>query len=241
MEIVSVADVQRRVQCAIALLVRGQIEEHLDRAPERAQTWLGGLLRVATYLEDEELLAACTPEEKALFDAPFGAWSRTDMSAVAWRIEGLAVLLHALGRYSLPRPFGASEPVDAHAVQAVSSLLPGRAELVPGEERPDADELDRLRRTMAIWRWRARSELQHRRGGAPEAGASYEEIVARAARRAAEAGLVVLRDGDLEVHGQAFARISESALFSCATVALERGRAADWLCGKAAWDAPPEL
>lgn len=234
------ADVVVRAQCVTALLVRAQIEEQLLAAPTTARAWAGALDRLEGWMKGEGLDAALVPEERALLEGrPWGDWTREEASAAAWRIEGLAVLYWALGRFDLDEP--GITPVDAEQVQATTSLLPLARELVRGAAlRPHA-ERDRLRRTTGVWRWRARTELLHRRGKGGSGGAAYADLVARAADRAAAAGLMPVGEADFLVGQKPFGDVSETELRTFASVALERGRAADWLCGKAAWDASAEL
>lgn len=228
-----------RALCVLGLLVRTQLEEQLAVDPPRAHTWTGALERLDAWLRRERLEDALVPEEQALLGVKWGGWSLADASTAAWRIEGLATLLYALSRFERPDDFGA--PVDTEAVYATTSLLPARAELAAGAELQPPDELERFRRMTGIWRWRARTELLHRRGAAPTTGEPYEGMVRRAAERAAEAGLVDVVAGDFAVRGAPFASVSETTLKTLAAVALERGRAAEWLCGRAPWDAPSEL
>ena len=232
-------DIVTRAQCVIGLLVRTQIEEQLAVDPTRAQSWSRALERLEAWLDHECLHPTLVPEERALLGAKWGAWSLDDVSTAAWRIEGLATLFYALGR--LPRPDDFVEPVVPDGVYVTPSLLPPRAEIESGAVLRPSEELELFRRVAGVWRWRARTELLHRRGASPTTGEPYQAMVQRAAERAGAANLVSVVTGDFAVEGRPFADISETALRTLASVALERGRAIDWLCGRAPWDAPSEL
>ena len=220
-------------------MVRGQIEEQLAQSPARAQSWAGGLEKLEKWVQDEGLTGQMVREERWLLKKSWGEWHVDEMTAVAWRIEGAAVLLHALGKMTLPHD--SLHPVSSHDVQSCTSLLPPHAELLDGIRPRLTEDLEHFRKAMGIWRWRARTELQHRRGADAATGEPYEKLIERAALRAAKAGFVTEVNGDFGMHGLPFAKLSENNLRTQATVALERGRAADWLCGQASWDAPAEL
>lgn len=239
MERPTLTDIISRLQSTIALMVRGQIEEQLAQAPARAQSWASGLEKIEKWVQDENLNGYLVREERWLLNKAWGEWNADEMTAAAWRIEGAAVLFHALGRLSLAHD--SLSPISAYDVQSCSSLLPPQAELLENARLRSDDDLEHYRKAMGIWRWRARTELQHRRGADSASGEPYAQLIERAANRAAKAGFVTLVDGDFGLHGTAFSKLSESSLRTQATVALERGRAADWLCGQAGWDAPPEL
>ena len=232
-------DIIARLQSTIALMVRGQIEEQLAQNPARAQSWAGGLDRLEKWVQEEGLSPQMVREERSLLNKSWGEWNADEMTAIAWRIEGAAVLLYALGKLALPHD--SLQPVASHEVQSCTSLLPPHAELLDGIRPLPPADIEHFRKAMGIWRWRARTELQHRRGADAATGEPYEKLVGRAAARAEKAGFITAVEGDFGLHGLPFAKLSENNLRTQATVALERGRAADWLCGQAGWDAPAEL
>lgn len=238
MSTADLAAVVARTQATFALVTRAQVEEQLALGPERAESWTGALDRLERFVDEEGLDPALVDEERVLLALPWGGFPPADVKAATWRIEGLAVLLFALSKLeALP----AGREVDAEAVHAALPLFAPRSVVEAGARLRPAEELDRLRRSLGVWRWRAKTELIHRQGGAPSSGEDYEAMVARAAERAHAAGLVELVEGDLACGATPFGALSSEALRTLATVVLERGRAADWLCGKAAWDAPPVL
>lgn len=235
----SLDDVARRAQCVLGLLVRAQIEEQLAAAPARAREWTRTLERLETWLVNERLDPQLTPEEAALMHAKWGEWAREDMQASLWRIEGLAVLLWASSRLSALPPF--SEPAPTDDVLGAMPFLRAFGDVLAGARARPFEEVDRMRRAAGVWRWRAKTELLHRGGVRPATGEPVEALVRRGAENASKAGLVLVAGGDFDVGGRPYREIDDGTLRSIATVALERGRALEWLCGRASWDAPTEL
>jgi hypothetical protein len=232
------ATVVARALATSVLLTRAQIEDQLARERERAPSWTSALERLEGWIASEGLDAALTDEERALLALPWGGFSADDTQAAIWRIEGLAALLFALGKLDA-LPF--EHEVEADAVHAALPLFATRELLTRGATLREAAELDRLRRAAGVWRWRAKTELMHRKGVAPSSGETYEAMLARAMGAGHQAGLIALCEGDLACRGGSFRELSSEALRAIATIALERGRAADWLAGRALWDARAAL
>lgn len=235
----SLDEIARRAQCVLGVLVRAQIEEQLASDPTSARGWTKTLERLETWLVHERLEPLLTQEEAALMHAKWGEWAREDMQAAIWRIEGLGVLLWAQSRLDRLIPFSEAAPSDE--VLGAMPFLRAAGDVLAGARHRPFEELDRVRRMAGVWRWRAKTELLHRGGVRPATGESTEVLVRRAAENAAKAGFVVVTQGDFDVGGRAYRELDDATLRMLATVALERGRALEWLCGRASWDAPPEL
>lgn len=235
----SLDELARRAQCVLGVLVRAQIEEQLSADPTRAREWTRTLERLETWLVNERLEPVLTAEEAALMHAKWGEWARDDMQAAIWRIEGLAMLLWAQSRIDRLPPF--AEPVPADDVLGAMPFLRALGDVLAGARHRPVDELDRVRRMAGVWRWRAKTELLHRGGVRPANGEPTEALVRRAAENAARAGILVVTQGDFDVDGRPYRELDDATLHTLATVALERGRALEWLCGRASWDASPEL
>jgi hypothetical protein len=225
-----------RAQCLVALLTRSQIEGELAGRASELKRWHGALDRLATWIGEEELAASFTDVERALFAQPVSAWAPADTSAVAWRIEALAVFMWAAGK--LDTAPNAPQPMDADDVFATFPLLGARSEFLEDAAPRDDEELDRGRRAVGVWRWRARTELLHRSGATPASGDAYDEMVSRAARKAFDARLVdALVEGDFGVGQRAFSELTDTELRGLAAALLERQHALDWLCDENAdWD-----
>ena len=148
-----------------------------------------------------------------------------------WGAEALGTLLWALQLQPLPpydKPFAAGE---------VASATLNEAELRPGEE------LEAERDAARLWHWRARtSELA---GTAslelpPEYG-NVEQVVAATAMRGYEQGsLPSPVRGDFPAFGKVYRQLSPAERAEAHSIALERHRALNWLCGLGeTWGAVP--
>jgi hypothetical protein len=139
-----------------------------------------------------------------------------------WQAEGLGALLWALALVDLP-PF--DRPFDAEWLVATP--------LEPGSLRARA-EIEHARETARLWHWRARtrvltseSELE-----LPEPWTSSEQLVAVAAMRGYERGLLPapLR-GDFPAFDTGYRELSAKQHAEVLSIAYERHRAFNWLLG----------
>ncbi|MFZ9886201.1 MAG: hypothetical protein ACO3JL_01760 [Myxococcota bacterium] len=231
--------VARRAQCVLALLMRAQIEDALRAAPERAPSWVRPLEKLESWLLHERLDGHLSKEESSLLRAKWGEWSGEDSSASAWRLEGLAVLVYALGRKTPVPPL--HQAAESEEVLAAMPFLGTLGDVLAGARLCAAESLDQTRRKVAVWRWRAKTELLHRGGVAPSSGEPFSAMVERAAGNAEKAGMTTVLRGDFDVGGRPYASLSDGEVRTLASVAVERSRAVDWVCGRGSWDAPLEL
>jgi Domain of unknown function (DUF4272) len=157
----------------------------------------------------------------ALRRLPDGAGDPRVVDAM-WQAEGLGTLLWALGLVEL-EPF--DHPFDAEWLVATplsSGALRARA------------EIDHARETARLWHWRARTgtlrdtpELE-----LPQRWDSFDQLVAVAAMRGYERGLLPppLR-GDFPAFGTGYRQLSPEQQAEVLSIAYERHRALNWLCG----------
>lgn len=141
-----------------------------------------------------------------------------------WQAEGLGALLWALGLVELP-PF--DRPFDPEWLVATP--------LEPGSLRARA-EIEHARETARLWHWRARTRALRDADAPelelPERWASFEQLVAVAAMRGYERGLLPppLR-GDFPAFGTGYRELSAAQHAEVLSIAYERHRALNWLCG----------
>lgn len=139
-----------------------------------------------------------------------------------WGAEALGTLLWALQLQPLPpydKPFRAADT-------AAAAL--NEAELRPG------DELDAERDAARLWHWRARTselvataplELP------PEYG-TVDQLVAATAMRGYEQGALPSPvRGDFPAFGKVYRHLSPAERAEAHSIALERHRALNWVCG----------
>jgi len=178
----------------------------------------------------ERCAALTTLVREALARLPEGAADATVLDAV-WQAEGLGTLLWALGRLELP-PYDLAFDHD----RLLATTLDG-ATLRP------AVEIDHARQTARLWLWRARtSSLQEGEAVTlPERWQSFDQLIAATAMRAHEQGLLPrpLR-GDFPAFGTVYRELSPEERAEAESIAWERQRALNWLCGLGpSWDDVP--
>ncbi len=148
-----------------------------------------------------------------------------------WQAEGLGTLLWALGLVEQERFDHPFDPEWLVATPLASGSLRARA------------EIEHARETARLWHWRARTralrdepELE-----LPGSWTSFEQLVAVAAMRGYERGLLPapLR-GDFPAFGTGYRELSPEQHAEVLSIAYERHRALNWLCGLGkTWAATP--
>ncbi len=169
----------------------------------------------------ERVRSVSEPLKLALTMLP-GAENDPTVIEAVWQGEGLGTLLWALGLAEL-EPY--DRPFDAEWLLATPTA---HANL-----RSKA-EIEHARETARLWHWRARTDLL-RAGDAVELPASwdsFEQLIAVAAMRGYERGLLPppLR-GDFPAHGTGYRELSPAQRTEVLSIAWERHRALEWLCG----------
>jgi hypothetical protein len=170
-----------------------------------------------------------TPRERALLARPVAEWSPQDVVDAAWHGEALGTLVWALGlQEELP---GYDEPFD-HVALAL------RLELDDPRPRP-FEELEQARETARLWHWRARSALLHENGSLelPQRWRSFDQLVAAAAMRGHEDGLLPTPvRGDFPALGKVYRHLDAEQRALLHSIAAERHYALVWLLGHDPWD-----
>jgi len=142
---------------------------------------------------------------------------------IIWQAEGLGTLLWALGLGELE---SYDQPFDPEWV-AWTPVEDG--ELRPREEIALAQETSRL------WHWRARTARLMAESGAklPEQWRSFEQLVAAIAMRGSNEGLLPppVR-GDFPAFGLPYRELPPPRRAEALSIAYERHRALNWLCGE---------
>lgn len=183
-------------------------------------------LRAATIMNRLGLREIAAPAELVLLDTPDGAVSQQDVINASWGIEGIQVLLWALGKTKKPEPTeGARDIAEFFKMlrgQHRTSAFIAMARLLPKDEIVVAEDITRL------WLWRAREyQLQRREGFSAEA----RERVAAVAKQAEEKGYFNAIDGDFPVDGRPYRDIPIGRWQELRSIATERTKALRWLLG----------
>ncbi|MEA2512662.1 MAG: hypothetical protein QOJ59_2149 [Thermomicrobiales bacterium] len=219
--------------CRRAFLEPATSSEELDEDPEAER------FDLATWLDEHNLAAELTDQERALLGAPVGTLSGDEAHAATWNAEALVALGWAVGLVSvIPDPI---DPADPNPVlQAIPGPWDDPRGLIDSitlcpEER-SASERERAE----IWLWRAETEEERRRlrGRALlELEGDLRDVV----RQSVEAGLINAGvEGDFPVAGRPFRTLDENRIDVAAGVAAVRLHALNWLCGfGTTWDDVP--
>ncbi len=170
----------------------------------------------------ERIRALSEPLTIALASLPGGETDPAVIDAV-WQAEGLGMLFWALGLVEL-------EPFDKHFDPEWLLATP----TAHGTLRAKA-EIEHARDSARLWHWRARTDALAADGAEPELPsnwASLEQLVAVAAMRGYERGLLPspLR-GDFPAFGTGYRELSAGQRAELLSIAYERHRALEWLCG----------
>jgi len=151
----------------------------------------------------------------------------------SWLAESVMCLLWALGY---------AEQIPAYDQQSDprSNKIPTKDPLSGDTQqlklRPH-EEIERQRDQAELWHWRCRTHKLLADGQIPDAlpdGTRIAEIIRMTVEKAAEEGVFAKPiSGDFPVFGKAFREVSEEELAQLTSIATERHKALNWLCGYA--------
>ncbi len=250
----SVADALRRLACLQVQVVHGATSppRHLldgFRAKWSDDQWTGFLRDIQTRnvkqvadLKQSGLWARLTKAERAFVTAPLLSLTEQQRVDASWLMEGAACLLWALGYLDAIPPYDTQASVE---LLKSGPNQPMRDLLSSATLRPEA-EITRARDAAELWHWRARTR-QLQEGGAPSfklpPGLTFPLIIQDAAEAGLAGGAVTaVLEGDFPAFGAPYRDASAEQYHVLTSIAMERHRAFNWLCGKAPgnrWDRTP--
>jgi hypothetical protein len=168
------------------------------------------------------------PDEEKLLQQPLGVPSQQEAVNATWRLEGLAVLAWALGRFELPRH---DQQVDAGQLMPAICLLDaaGAKGLLADARLRTIEELKAMSDRLLAIHWRLRQFRAD--GGEPIADWPSE---AKNAWFPLNLAGIPLIDGDLALGDAAIADASEDLFQLASSIAQERHQAINWLAGDSA-------
>ncbi len=149
----------------------------------------------------------------------------------SWMAESIMCLLWALGHKKQIPAY--DQQYDLHSdKKSGADLL--RDSTQRAVLRPQT-EIERQRDWAELWHWRCRTHSLLASGEIPTAlpdGTTMEKIIRMTTEKAAEEGIFAEPiGGDFPVFGKAFREISEDELSQLTSIAMERHKALNWLCG----------
>jgi hypothetical protein len=210
--------VARRALVLAAVACRSGIE--VDAGNANAEAFREGIVR---WVEGVGLADEIEPSELALLRAPLGALDDRRRIDASWRVEGLAVLGWALGRYELP-PYDVNADGPA-AGQALGFLGKWSDTVLSAPRLRSADELTSLADQLFSLHWRLRQYSLDR------APMDFAEFAPRAWFGPLRLDDLRICEGDLEVRGVPLFRAPEEVWRTAMSIARERRQAANWLEG----------
>lgn len=180
-----------------------------------------------------------TRDEQEFFTARLLDRTERQYADSSWLMESVACCLWAVGR--LPELPG----YDTQSGGEILKVVPKRADHAALVLRPRS-ELEHARSIAELWHWRSRTrQLIDDRKPLPELpqGLTLEAIVTMAATKAAETGdIPACRDGDFPALRKPYRDLSQEEYSIVTSIAVERHRALNWICGRAPdnrWDETP--
>ncbi len=153
----------------------------------------------------------------------------------SWLAESIMCLLWALGCRTEVAPYDqqASPFSQSDKAQAPDQLT---NRIKQAALRPQA-EIDTQRDWAELWHWRCRTQMLLTTKKIPDAlpdGTTIAEVIRLTAAKAAEEGVFLQPiENDFPVFEKAFREVSEEELGQLTSIAMERHKAFNWLCGYA--------
>jgi hypothetical protein len=226
--------------------------------PEMLAQWMGKWSeedRAHFFRESNARRAACVSQMKEA-----GLWAEMDEKErlfmetgdlettprqiidASWLAESIVCLLWALGQ--LEEMPGYDEEASFEWIK--SQLAKSVGERTKSASLRSAEEIDRKRDLAELWNWRCRTRKLLESGKIPavlENGMTMDEVIGLCAKKAAEEHAFDRPIGnDFPAFGKPFREISVEEFRRATSIAQERHRAFNWLCGYAPgnrWDETP--
>lgn len=207
------------------------------------KTFNESLPETLATLEHNGTLDAATQREMEELHRPVGEWSMQEIFNAHWSLEAIIVLEWALGLrneipdYSLGPVYVSKEeqpfPTE-NRVKLVDEGLLTSARLRPADTILDARE------TAETWLWRARTTQIILDGVKPPEGMDFDQIIEISAKGNEGEGRFITIENDYPAFGKPYRDLEEDEWCAMRSVATERLRALNWLCGYAEdWDEVP--
>lgn len=225
----------RRLLCTGYLLIRHGVELHADtekRSVESIESGVSIMNDVKARIGRQGIRADFSECEWALLAKPVGAWTYRERTDTGWYYEHLGVLLAVLHLSPGLSPYD----TQFHVPFEEFGWIPHHSvsEVVDKTKmRPEA-EIQQARDMAELWLWRARTEIHRQHQPVPQTpGWTYPQIIKLAAEQAVENGWIkeTAKD-DFPAYGKAYSDLDEKERRLCHSIALERLRIFNWLCGR---------
>jgi len=171
-------------------------------------------------------------ERDFMQSAPTAA-TQQSLLDITWLAESAVCLLWALGYVAELPPYDQeADPKEMKALpQQTLKLLVENATLLP------ADGIMKQRNLAELWHWRSRTRQLQESGKTPDElpkGWTIDQIIQTVATKAAENGsFPALIGNDFPALGKPYRELTPDEFSRLTSIAMERHRAFNWLCGYA--------
>jgi hypothetical protein len=211
-----------RANCLATLLQRLQLEMPERDTNERLAAWE----TMQQSLDSENF----SREERRIIASPIGTISHQDTIDCSWRTESLAILRWALSLEQTIRPYDVESKPSFNMEEPASLMV----------LRPQT-EIINARDIAELWHWRARTTQLIQMGRKPSGGYTFERIIRKTVHVANAHGDVPKPIGDdFPALGKPYRDLTQEEFLHIQSIAMERHRAFNWLCGyEKDWDHVP--
>jgi len=166
-------------------------------------------------------------KERALLQADPMQLTMQQVVDANWLGESIVCLLWAVGY------IGEIPKYDHQVARGIMKQFPKDPSNVP-KLRPSAD-IERQRQIAETWHWRSRTRQLLQSGGMPNqlpGGMTLEQMLEKVSAKASEAGdFESPISGDFPAFGKPYRDLTPKEFSITTSIAMERHRALNWLCG----------
>lgn len=206
------------------------LDQYKQRQAQRAES-----------LRESGLWSVMSAADRTFMLAAPNQVDRQALRDVSWLMESAECLLWALGYVDQLPPYDAQSDVEDLNRPPPDGIVA----LVRNATLRDAEVISKARTVAELWHWRSRTRQLQESGRPVDLPNNFTlvEIVRMTAEQATADGLFEQPiEGDFPVRGRSYARLTEDEWAEVTSIAMERHKALNWLCGYAPgnkWDETP--
>jgi hypothetical protein len=180
--------------------------------------------RMLQWIDETQIAGEIEPEEWKVLQRPVGSLEQQDAINAGWRLEGLGVLLWALGRYELPPYDQLVIPGDLFEAACLGEAESAR-ELIAGTRLRSAEKLSEYQAHALMVHWRLR-DFTIRPTAMDFVAFSKKSFIG-----AFDLGPFHIVNNDMALCGKPIAEAEPQVFSTCQSAASERHLAINWLFG----------
>jgi hypothetical protein len=198
-------------------------------------------VQLGEFLKETGLWSAMSSNERAFMLAPLDQIDAQASRNVSWSMESAECLLWALGYVEWMPPYDTQSDVEHLNLSSSDGVVA----LIRSATLRDAGVISNARDVAELWHWRSRTRQLQESGRPVELpkDLTLVEVIRMAAAKAAADGLFErVIGGDFPALGRSYAQRTADEWAGVASIAMERHKALNWLCGYAPgnkWEETP--